>query len=112
MSVDDSKNSCPSSNTLMPHGDSTESNALEAMATHHIEDIAHDLVNLVSKFRVSLYLTKKTPDRLDERLIGLEYLVNYLDALARKLKTVSQSEPITPAVRLLNLNEVVERVIK
>jgi two-component system sensor histidine kinase BaeS len=79
-----------------------------------VADIAHDLKNLASDFKIRLYLAQKVTVQLPEHLTSLEHLVNHLDALINELVTVSHPEPHLPApdIQPLNLNELVRRVIE
>jgi len=70
--------------------DITEAKALEAMKARFVADAAHDLRNPISVLMTSLYLLKRAPTQLPQRLPILEYQVSRLEALINDLLTVAR----------------------
>jgi signal transduction histidine kinase len=103
-----------STNTSNFSCDVPGSNKAKVPVTPLVNEITHDLNNLVTDFKMRLYLAQKVPIQLPEYLTSLEHLVNHLDALVHELVTASQPDVSAPVNKLkpINLNDLVKRVIE
>lgn len=70
--------------------DVTQAKALEALKTRFVADAAHDLRNPVAVLSTNLYILKKAPAQLMQRLPMLEYQVERLNALIHDLLLIAR----------------------
>jgi len=94
--------------------DVTEHRELDSLKERFIADAAHDLGNPVTVLTTTLYLLRKNPAQLEQRLPVLDYQIKRLNLLVRDLLTISrldrghQFSEIEP----IDLAQLTEQVIQ
>lgn len=102
-----------SPNTMGRQVDVSDPGKSDALTRLLVDETAHDLRSLVCNFKTCMYLAQQQPAQSDKHLAALDQLVDHLDALVSRLSSVSRSgmEDLPDEPRLLNLNDVVARIV-
>jgi two-component system phosphate regulon sensor histidine kinase PhoR len=77
-----------------------------------IADTAHDLRGPMSNLKLRLYLLKKKPERQQENLLAMEYLVEHIEALVGNLISLSRkgSEQPVGELKYVDVGELIKQV--
>jgi len=90
----------------------TDSRRQEANKSSAIADNAHDLRSPMSNLKLRLYLLKKKPERHQEHLMAMEYLVEHIESLVGNLISLSRkgSEQAVGELKYVDVGELIKQV--
>ncbi len=75
---------------ITERADAPSANRADDLKSRLIAELAHDLTNPVSNFRLRLYILKNAPQRLTESISVMESLVDRMEIMAKELLTLSR----------------------
>ncbi len=101
------------SGVLFSLRDVSQAKELERLKARFIANAAHDLSNPITSLKMRLYLLQRSPEKLDEHVLGLESQINRLEHLVTELRMLSQIDQHTLYLDMANLdlNGVIKNVI-